>query len=80
MTSFRILTPAYNCVDKIERSLYSIAGQTYKNWKMTIINDMSTDGTVERINDFIRRNRLEDKIELIISENLTKMYVEYFLS
>jgi glycosyltransferase involved in cell wall biosynthesis len=65
MTNFRILTPAYNCSDNIERSLYSIVGQTYKNWKMTIIDDMSTDDTVSIISEFIKRNHLEDKVDVI---------------
>lgn len=67
-THFVVVTPAYNCKDTIERTLYSIAGQTYKNWSMIIIDDMSTDNTVNVINDFVDRNRLKDKIKVISRE------------
>ena len=49
-TQFLILTPAFNCQDKIDRTIRSVAMQTYENWKMVIIDDLSTDETVERIN------------------------------
>lgn len=62
---FTIITPAFNCEEKIERTLYSIAGQTYKSWKMIVIDDMSTDRTSEVVLDFAQRNSLEDKITLI---------------
>ena len=65
MNKLSIITPAYNCEKTIERTLYSIAGQTYQNWHMTVIDDMSTDSTVETVKDFIERNRLESKIEII---------------
>lgn len=65
MNRLSIVTPAYNCENTIERTLYSIAGQTYSNWDMTIIDDMSTDNTANVINDFVERNNLKDKVRLI---------------
>lgn len=60
-----VITPAYNCEDKIERTLYSIAGQTYDNWIMIVIDDCSTDDTVDKIKSFSSRNSLEQKIKII---------------
>jgi len=65
MTRFHVLTPAFNCADKIERSLYSVAGQTYKDWKMTIVDDLCTDNTLEIIRNFSDRNDLSDKIKIV---------------
>ena len=68
MNRLVVVTPAYNCEKTIERTLFSIAGQTYKNWKMIIIDDMSTDKTRNVIQDFVNRNKLNDKIEIISRE------------
>ena len=65
MTKFHILTPAYNCQEEIITTLYSIAGQSYKDWTMTIVNDMSTDNTKDVVCEFINRNKLNDKINVI---------------
>ena len=64
-TKFHILTPAFNCETEIISTLYSVAGQTYQDWSMTIVDDMCTDKTVHTIEDFVNRNRLEDKISIL---------------
>lgn len=68
MTNFVIITPAYNCEHFIERTLFSIVGQTYKNWKLYLVDDMSTDNTVGVVSEFCKRLSLEDKIEIISRE------------
>ncbi len=61
-TKFKIITPAYNCKDKIDRTLWSIIGQTYQNWEMIVIDDMSTDGTGDYIKEFAKSHGFENKI------------------
>ena len=61
-TSFKVLTPAYNCKDKIDRTLWSVIGQTHANWEMIIIDDVSTDGTGEYIKQFALKHGFEKKI------------------
>ena len=68
MTKFHILTPAFNCEDEIITTLYSVAGQSYLDWEMTVIDDMSTDNTPVIVNDFAKRNRLTHKIRVISRE------------
>ena len=68
MTKFHILTPTYNCESDIINTLYSIAGQSYQNWTMTVIDDMCTDNTVSVAEDFISRNGLQDKITIVSRE------------
>ncbi|ENU2465791.1 glycosyltransferase family 2 protein, partial [Escherichia coli] len=42
-----VLIPVYNAEKYIERSLNSIINQTYKNLEIIIINDGSTDRTLD---------------------------------
>lgn len=45
-----IIMPAYNASEFIEDSINSIISQTYKNWELIIVDDASTDHTVEVVN------------------------------
>lgn len=42
-----ILTPSYNSVNYIQRSIESVLLQSYKNWEHIIVDGGSTDGTLE---------------------------------
>lgn len=42
-----IIIPNYNYEHTIDKCLSSILNQTYKNWEIIFIDDMSTDGSVE---------------------------------
>lgn len=47
MKSVTVLIPVYNGEDYIEECLSSIYNQTYKNYKILVVNDGSTDNTLE---------------------------------
>ena len=63
-TKFKIVTPAYNCADEIKTTLFSVIGQTYQNWEMVILDDMSTDDTVQVINELASSLNLSEKITI----------------
>lgn len=63
---FHFIIPAFNCRDEIDQTLWSVTGQSYKNWRATIIDDVSSDGTGEYCLDFFRRLGLSDKVEVIV--------------
>ncbi|SDE60949.1 glycosyltransferase family 2 protein [Riemerella columbipharyngis] len=44
-----IIVPAYNVENYIEEALQSVLSQTYQNWECIIINDGSTDNTLNII-------------------------------
>ncbi|MDA0265802.1 MAG: glycosyltransferase [Cyanobacteria bacterium] len=40
-----VVIPTHNRLDLLEEAVESIQGQTYKNWELIIVDDMSNDGT-----------------------------------
>ena len=66
-----IVTPAYNAEDFIEDALRSCFNQVYRPLEMIIVNDGSTDSTIERVNRFadsISDSRFELRI-MNVGEN-----------
>jgi glycosyltransferase involved in cell wall biosynthesis len=64
-----ILTTAYNCEKYIEKSLFSIMSQRYKDFTCYITDDMSTDNTVN-----IVRETIKNDSRFILIENQSKLY------
>jgi succinoglycan biosynthesis protein ExoO len=58
-----VIMPSYNSVRTIDRAIDSVLAQTHTKWQLVIVDDASTDATVERINE--RRSGHEEKIEII---------------
>lgn len=57
-----IITPSFNCVDFIGETIESVINQTYKNWELIIIDDCSTDESIELIKSYIQKDK---RIKLI---------------
>ena len=51
-----IIVPVYNSKNFIQDTLESIIRQSYKNWRILLIDDNSNDGTSEIIKNFINNN------------------------
>lgn len=52
-----VIMPAYNSEVFIEQAVQSIQDQTYPNWELIIVDDASTDGTVDMVKNKIRQNQ-----------------------
>lgn len=54
-----VLTPTFNRSEKLIRMLRSLERQTYKDFKVIIFNDASTDNTIEALNEFKKSSSLD---------------------
>lgn len=57
-----IITPNYNCEKFIKETIDSVKNQTYTNWELLIIDDYSTDKSIEIIREFQKK---DERIKLI---------------
>lgn len=65
-----IITPSYNCGKYIHRLLDSVLNQTYKNIEMFVVDDGSTDGTRDVIEQYIEKfSKTGKKLQYIYKEN-----------
>lgn len=63
-----IIVPAYNVSDKIKFTLNTLINQTYKNLEIIIVNDASTDNTLEVI---MKLSSQDNRIKVInLQENV----------
>lgn len=65
--TFSIIIPNYNNGDWISKTIQSVLDQTYDDWEMYIVDDISTDNSIEVIKSF-----KDNRITLI--ENEIKLY------
>jgi glycosyltransferase involved in cell wall biosynthesis len=52
-----IVTPVYNCEPYLAECIESVLAQTYSNWKYTIVNNCSTDRSLEIARDYASQDR-----------------------
>ena len=56
-----IAIPAYNCQEYIDYAVQSVINQTYKNWELLLLDDGSTDGTLQKLKAY----ETDDRISII---------------
>lgn len=54
-----IVMPCYNSSKTIKESIESVIKQTYSNWELIIIDDFSSDGTVEIIKQYEKLGKIK---------------------
>ena len=53
-----IIMPAYNSEKFITEAIESVLNQKHTNWELIIINDGSTDNTINKVEQFTRDKRI----------------------
>ena len=56
MIKFSIVIPLYNKENYIEKTLQSVFNQSYSNYEVIIVNDGSTDKSIDVVNQFSNKN------------------------
>lgn len=56
---FVILTTAFNNKDFFQKNLLSVLEQDYENYRVVYIDDCSTEGSFEKVSDFLEKNDAE---------------------
>jgi glycosyltransferase involved in cell wall biosynthesis len=65
MINFKIIIPMYNVEEWIESTLNSLLQQTYPNYNCVIVDDISTDSSVEIVNSMIKN---DSRFTLIVNK------------
>lgn len=60
-----IIMPNYNCENFLEKTINSVLNQTYSDWELLIVDDCSTDNSVEIIKSYCEK---DERIRLFINE------------
>ncbi len=69
---FVILTASYNNIEYYKWNLDSVFNQTYDDWELVYVDDMSSDGTREAVQEYIKEKGFEDKVRFVA--NTEKCY------
>jgi len=64
-TKFVFVIPAFNCVEDIDKTVFSVIAQSYDDWEMIVLDDLSTDNTGDRVEEISSALKLQDKITVI---------------
>ena len=62
MIKFSIVVPVYNVEKYVEKCLYSLKNQTYKNFEVILVCDKSTDKTNDIVDKFVKKDKRFIKI------------------
>lgn len=62
-----IIIPVYNRETLIGKTLDSILEQTYTDWECWVVDDSSTDSTIEVVNGYVKR---DTRVKLVRNQNI----------
>lgn len=59
-----VVTPSFNCQDFIEATIRSVVNQSYTDWELIVIDDFSSDSSVQLIKSWVASDSRIRLIEL----------------
>lgn len=62
---FVFICPTYNASKTCRQTILSIAAQSYENWRVILVNDMSTDDTEEKAKGLFEALGLSEKLTFV---------------
>ncbi len=60
-----VITPSYNARDYIEDTVHSVLDQSHPHWEMIIVDDCSTDGTRDILQQY---EKIDERIHVVYLE------------
>jgi len=60
-----VIIPLYNTEKYIEKAIESVINQTYKNWQLIVIDDCSTDSSLDIVLDIKKQNNISNEKMII---------------
>ena len=64
-----IITPVYNAIKYIDKTIDMVLAQDYTDWEWIIVEDGSTDGTRERLSELKASGALDKRICIILTDD-----------
>lgn len=64
MDLISIIVPVYNVEKYVIETVRSVEAQTYSEWELLLVEDCSTDGTMERLQAYVRE-RADSRIRIL---------------
>lgn len=85
MKKISVVLPVYNGEKYLKESIQSIINQTYSNWELIVVNDASTDGSLNIVNQFMKidtrikciNNRINKKLPESLNVGFRQASGEY---
>jgi glycosyltransferase involved in cell wall biosynthesis len=69
-----IVTPVYNGEKHLRECIHSVLAQTYSNWRFSIVNNRSTDGTLGIAQEYAAR---DSRISVVTNERFVGVMENY---
>ena len=63
-----VITPVYNAKDYRDRTMEAVLAQDYPDWEWILVEDGSTDGTREKLKDYVSSGNADPRIHIVFMD------------